>query len=710
MAKKSQRDDGAAYQKKRQAAAATSKQVSLAGRDIFPLPEVVNPARKAACRESYPLFCRTYFPQVFNRPWSPDHLRAADKIESAARFGGFYAYAMPRGGGKTSLAEAAAQWAILYGYQDFVVLLGSDEDSAVEILHSVKREFEVNELLLEDFPEACYPIRCLDGIAHRANGQLYEGKRTYITWTASEIVLPAIPGSMCSSAIVVVAGITGRIRGMKFKRPDGRSVRPGLVIPDDPQTDESARSPTQCESREKILCGAVLGLAGPGKDLGVIMPCTVIRPGDLSDTMLDRARHPDWQGERSKMVTSFPERIDLWEEYRAKRAAGILAGDRGKAGTAFYAENREEMDRGAAVTWPERKTPDELSGIQHAMNLRYKVGDPAFFAEYQNDPLPDVAPDPEALTADQIASKTNGRERGEVPNAVTRIVAFIDVQKPLLPWVVCGFEDDFTGYVLDYGTWPDQQRLYFQRRDAKRTIQHLARDDKNLKNAGLEAQIRWALDSLSGELLRRTWPRDDGAAMTIERCLVDANWGESTDVVYQFVRESPHAAVLLPSHGKYVGAASLPFAEYKRKRGDRVGLNWRMPNVQGRRVVRYVLFDSNFYKSFAHARLGVPIGGVGSLSLFGDDADRHKLFAEHITAEDGVKTEGRGRQVVEFKIKPTRPDNDWLDCLAGCCVAAAIQGVTLSETTGPRRAAPQPRQSVADLLKNRKVHYGRRIN
>ncbi len=77
-------------------------------------------------------------------------------------------------------------------------------------------------------PEVCFPIQALDGIANRANGQLYQGKRTQIGWTAKEVVLPTIAGSKASGAIIKVAGLTGRIRGMKFKRPDGKTVRPSL--------------------------------------------------------------------------------------------------------------------------------------------------------------------------------------------------------------------------------------------------------------------------------------------------------------------------------------------------------------------------------------------------------------------------------------------------------------------------------------------------
>ena len=108
-------------------------------------------------------------------------------------------------------------------------------------------------------------------VFQRAAGQLYQGKQTHMGWTAREIVLPTIAGSLASGAIIRVAGITGRIRGMKHKRADGSSARPSLVLIDDPQTDESARSPSQCANRERILAGAILGLAGPGKKIAGLM-------------------------------------------------------------------------------------------------------------------------------------------------------------------------------------------------------------------------------------------------------------------------------------------------------------------------------------------------------------------------------------------------------------------------------------------------------
>ena len=352
------------YEAHKERAAQRNREMSLLGRDIGELPAVVDPERKAKAERDFRYFCEQYFPQTFHLAWSPDHLKVIAKIEQAVLEGGLFAMAMPRGSGKTSLCETACLWALLYGHREFVALIGSDEEHAANMLDSIKAELENNEALLEDFPEVVYPIRCLEGIHQRAGGQLYQGRQTHIGWTAREIVLPTIPGSKASGGIIRVAGITGRIRGMKYKRPDGRSVRPSLVLIDDPQTDESARSPSQCATRERILAGAILGLAGPGRKIAGLMTVTVVRPDDMADRILDRDKHPQWQGERTKMVYAFPTNEALWAKYAEIRAEG-LRNDQGiAAATEFYRQHREAMDEGAVVAWPQRYNPDELSAIQ----------------------------------------------------------------------------------------------------------------------------------------------------------------------------------------------------------------------------------------------------------------------------------------------------------------------------------------------------------
>lgn len=684
------------YEEKKERDTARLNAQAAFGRDIGKIPPVKNARRKKRCGPSFRLFCEQYFPSTFDLAWSDDHLKVIGQIEESVLRGGLFATAMPRGSGKTSLAEVACIWSILYGHRQFVALIGSDEGHASQMLDSIKTDMESNDLLEEDFPEAIYPIRMLEGIPHRCNGQLCQGERTQIGWAAGEIIMPTIPKSKASGAVVKVAGITGGLRGMKFKRPDGKSVRPSLVVIDDPQTDQSARSPSQCETRERILAGAILGLAGPGKKISGIMPCTVIRAGDMADRILNRELHPEWNGTRTKMVYAFPKNMDLWDKYKDVLEESFRTGDGGKLATAFYAENRAPMDEGSILAWKERFNPDELSALQHAMNLKFR-DERAFFSEYQNEPMPEDESRPDDLTPDMVAAKINRMERGRVSMACNKITAFIDVQASILFYVVTAWEDSFSGYVLDYGSFPDQRTPYFTLNDARVTL------SSEIKATGIEGQLYGGLAALTSDLLSHEWQRDDGASLKIERCLIDANWGTSTDLIYKFCRESGHSTILMPSHGKYVGASSIPMREYSKKPGDKTGLNWRLPSLQGKRSIRYAIYDTNFWKSFVHARLSVAMGDKGCLSLFGTKPEEHRMFADHICAEYRVRTQGRGREVDEWKWKPDRPDNHWLDCLAGCAMAASIQGVTLAETSAPSPTAKPRRVSFAELQRRKSM-------
>ena len=676
------------YEDRRNAERDRQAEQSLAGRDIGPLPEVVNPDRKAACERNFQLFCESYFPETYSLAWSPDHLKVIEKIETAVLRGGLFALALPRGSGKTTITESAALWSMLYGHREFVVLIGATESAALELLDSLKTELEVNERLAEDFPEVCYPVAQLEGIANRCAGQLYKGERTRITWTSNEIVLPTVEGSRASGIIVRVAGITGRIRGMKFKRSDGRSVRPSLVVIDDPQTSESAGSLEQTRKRVRVLAGDILGLAGPGQKISGIMPCTIIRPGDMADIILNRNTHPDWNGEKTRMVYRFPTNMKLWEEYAEIRAEALRTEGNFQKATEFYLANREAMDAGAEVSWEARFNHDEVSALQHAMNLKFQ-DEAAFQSEYQNDPLPDDTADDSLLSVDEICAKINGLARRRVPLKCDRLTMFVDVQKALLFYVVIAWAEDFTGAVIDYGSWPDQHRHEYSLADANPSIQTL------FPKAGFEGALYAALSALTDECLGREWGREDGAVLKIERALVDANWGQSTDVVYQFCRQSSLAGVILPSHGRYVGASSKPMTEYRKQQGDRLGFNWMIPNVAGKRAIRHVIYDTNYWKSFIHARLAVPVGDKGSLTLYGRIPGAHQLFAEHLTAEYRVKTQGRGRTVDEWKLKPQSHDNHFLDCVAGCAVCGSMLGASLPETL-PAKLDRKPMIRLSD--------------
>ena len=645
-----------------------ARRVSAAGRDIGPPPAVVDAARRDGTRSDFRAFCETYASESFPLAWSPDHITAISKIEGAVLRGELFAFAMPRGSGKTTLCEWASIWALLHGHRQFIVIVGSDQAIAEQMLDSIKSHLEQNDLLAEDFPEATYPIRALEGINARARGQTSEGAPTKIEWTADQITLATIPGSKSSGAAVRVAGITGRIRGLRHTRPDGKTIRPDLVLIDDPQTDESAASPSQCATREKTLAGAILGLAGPGKEISGLCTVTVIRTDDLADRLLDRQRHPSWQGERTKLVYEWPDAEDDWSEYAELRREGQRDGTGTGRADEFYRQRQARMDAGSRVAWPERKAAGDLSAIQHAWNLRIDRGESAFNAEFQNAPLADdITTD--KLDKRQLPLRATNIPRGIVPAGHTKLTAFVDVQERLLYWLVASWSESFGGHVVAYGSHPDQGSSFYEAGSARKTLALAT------PGASFEAALRAGLDETARLLLSRDWKREDGVPMRISQILVDSNWGQSTAVVRNFCRSTPFAAQILPSRGKGVGASGTPMGPRK-NRGDRGGLNWLVgKTAEGVQIE--ATYDTNFWKTFTSARLRLGLGDPEAIMFH---AGNHEMLIEHLISEFPVRVEARGRSVDEWK--SVARENHFWDCLVGAAVAASITGLEPAASEG----------------------------
>lgn len=661
-----------AYQKHREAMATRMREQRAKASEVAPLPAVLDPERKAESKVDLRFFCEQYRPAAFGMGWSDDHLKVIDRIEKTCKSGGLFALAMPRGSGKTTITVTAALWALLHGWRRWVCLIGATQPKAQKLLKSLKTELRFNGLLLEDFPEACWPIRCLEGRSTRAVGQTYQGQETNITWLTDTITMPTIDGSASSGATVTVAGITGDIRGQQETLADGSVMRPDYVLLDDPQTRESAKSPQQTDDRIAILQGDILGLAGPGIKISGIMPCTVIKRGDMADQMLDRELNPEWHGERTQMLYGMPTHMGLWHSYRDMQVLDLRNGGDGSAATQYYQANQEAMDEGAKAAWPDRHNEDEASGIQHAMNLFFR-DEEAFFAEYQNQPI--ESQEEGELSEDEIAARTNTIARGVVSDQADHLTAFVDVQKEMLFYSVVAWRKDMTGWVVDYGGWPDQKTTNFRYHQARHTI------SKMWPGQPLEVTIRRSLTELVNHLCGKSWPREDGAEISIDRLLIDANWGLSRDVVYNFCRDSQHRSIVRPSHGKYVGASSEPLnARVVKKVGKTIGKHWRLDKARDAKV-RHVLYDTNFWKSLMMARLATEPGTSGSMTLYQASPREHKTLARHLKSEYAVRTEGRGRVCDEWKVRPDKADNHWFDCLVGCCVAASMLGCDLMTST-----------------------------
>jgi hypothetical protein len=636
------------------------------GRDIGPIPAVKDPARREACRLDLDKFLLIYLPRRFYLPFSPDHRKVIGKLQSMLLRGELYAEGVYRSFGKTAIAEGGALWAALYGHREFIPVLAATEGKAGEIMESIQNELRHNDLLAEDFPEVCFPIRALEGIAHRCVGQLCQGRPTEIEWRVDAVRFPTIAGSVSSGMTILASGITGSIRGMKYRAPDGTLKRPDLVIIDDAQNDKSAASPTQCDYRERLITGAVLGLAGPDKKISGLMTTTVICKGDIAHRFLDRRRHPEWQGDTIPLVKKWADRHDdLWlKQYAELRRRDIPDAEGGRKlaeqqATEFYLAHRAEMDAGCQVSWPEKREKGEVSAIQNAYNLLVDRGLPAFMAEQQCAPLDEFEGIEPALEPRDILAKFNGLPRYTAEHGASAVAAFVDCGSTShVHWLTCWFGDGFTGGLLDRGVLPVTRGKY-----------------------GVEAALTQALAAAAGQICGRAYPVAGGGELRLALCLVDSGWQART--VYQFCRQSPFAAVLAPSKGQG-GELELraPKLCARRDQGD----GWYHA-LTLRRDARLLVYDTDKFKSFAAERLRTPMGGRGCFSLWGSAAEVHRAFAEQVTAErPESKTKKTGDVFQKWTMLPGRENHGW-DCLVGCHVAAARVGVTLDAGGGQASGA-----------------------
>lgn len=686
------------YEIHKQKMADRSREKSLAARDIGEIPKPLHVEEAAACRLNLALFCKTFLPGWFPKAWSPQHLQVIREIENIILNGGMQAIAMPRGRGKTTITKAACLWAVLYGHRKYVLWLAAEDEKAGAAINDFWKTLRRSEKIVAAFPAACYPL--VRGGSDQRSRPLYQGRELDMGRRELQIILPDIEGSPAASNVLEAGGLLGSVRGPQYQRSDGTIARPDCVILDDPQTDQSAKSTQpggQCDTREKVINGAVLGLGGPGVKMAAVMPCTIIRENDLSSRILNRKLNPDWHGITGKMLETLPLNMPLWEKYNAKRIESLNEENSIRLATDFYLVHRQELDRGAIPTWDEDFEPGEASAVQHAMNLYFRDR-PSFFAERQNAPL--LAWDSvEQLNREDILQRYNLLPRFIVPDDTSVITAFVDVHKDILYWMVVAWRQNFSGQITAYGTWPDQRSAQFDQRNADFKIGALP----EFKSKSLETQLEMAFLALYPQL-DREWQTESGEIMRLSMSLIDANWEKSTAVVHKFAATSAWRGKIFGSHGRGISAAQKPISAWKRANRDVFGppdnASWTIPADRGDHPWRHVVFDANVWKTHVAEFLMADPDGAASLALHAPEQQYdHRLLADHFTSEHREPKIGPYRTADSWSLPDTRPDNHWLDCLTGAAVAASIRGIRIPQL-GAAKAVKVKKKART------KVHYG----
>lgn len=668
------------------------------------MPPVVDPERKASCEFDLGLFQTTYIGNAFKLEAGDHHLELNEYLEGVIIDGEKQALAFPRGDGKTTTCISAAAWGIAYGHVKFVVVIAANDSQATKIMKNIKQIFK-SKIFAEDFPEISFPIIKLENIATRCSGQLLNGKPTNMKWNDSETILPTIEGSAASGARIVVGGITGSgIRGLLEFTEDLEALRPDCAIVDDFQTKQSAKSQGadgQCQKLLDIIQNDIAGMEGQDRPMGMMVPCTIIEPGDAAEQIVDPDRYPEFNGMRIAALTKMPENLDWWtdtyftilkkcdrakvehKKSEARRKAEWKKVNRADKTAKFektrktdkdfyqpaidyYLDNRAEMDNGFECSWDNRKK-HWASGTQFAMNM-YLRNQKRFWCEYQNDPGALIDENDIRLRPEVVVNNTNGLARKAEPEGFGIETMAIDLNDYGLNCAHVFWRLDMTGNIADYFEYTPHDRGYVFKNDM-----NLVREVE-FSNALKTLITKWAADH--------------------PQCLigVDGNW--QTQTVHNVVSELKEKGIKVEvMRGVHYKKFNEPDSRNKRlyKRGNKSHL-WQGP--KGREIV----FESDWWHMTTQGGFKINSPLQGSLSLWGKDGMMHTKYALECTND--VYKHYNPADYNKMYIKSNMGGrNDKFDATSMCQVLANMNGARFDYEEGQ---GEQKYYSLADQIRKNK--------
>lgn len=638
---------------------------TAAAQEIGPLPPVANHERRQRASASNLLFADTYFKPTFYLPWAPYQRSMMDRFENVVLSGGRECHAVRRGGLKSTCARVSTLWAVINGHRRFPVLVGATDDKASEHRENFFSLLASSTLLLDDYPEIAplllkwrQPKRQfrLDGrllALHPKDGR-------------GRIVFPDIhDAASCQAHIAPYSVNATDVSGLSYVDRFGVTIRPDLLVFDDVQTPQSARSPLMTEEREDAVTKTFCGLAGLGQKIAAIMVATVREHDDLTERFLSRAKHPDWDGEKYPSIIRMPDKMDLWEIYSQKLGQGETPIEGKRLAQEYFADHRESMEAGGVVAWEHDKLPDELSALQSLMTVR--ALDPSFFrCEIQQEGEVPVNTSGLRLDAQTLLARTSGHPRGLVPDEASYLTAYIDSSDKVLWWVVLAVGKHFSGTIVDYGTWPDQRRPVFYKQNLAYPIGHDSVGkswEESFVNAHNELE----------EFLCGDWQTVDGEIRQIDLILKDWSDGGQMPLIRSQIAASKNKTRLRAAKGFAPKPGRKPIHLWGDPVRDKSGTGWIERRTENPMHVQY---DANIIKNLAARRLLTARGAPSAILLPGDDVQINRLLAEHLTSEKPKELSYDGAKGVVWALTPYR-DNDWWDCFCGCLTAASVLGCRL---------------------------------
>ena len=305
-------------------------------------------------------WAKKYLPAHFSRQPSAMHTWLARRLDLMQdRRGSKLNVLGPRGGAKSTIGTLAYPLrAALEHTEPYIWIVSDTKHQAAAHLENIRCELTENRLLAEKYPDAA------------GRGPV---------WRSGRIVLR-------SGAVIEAFGTGQRIRGRRH-----RENRPSLIVCDDLQNDSHILSAAQRERARVWFHGSLLK-AGDGRT-NIVNLATALHREALA---LEITTSPGWVSQTFKAIQKWPANMSLWEQWESIYT-DLSANNYAARAREYYEKNRQKMDEGAAVLWPENED------LYRLMCMRVQSGRTAFEREKQNSPVnPEYCEWPESYFDESI--------------------------------------------------------------------------------------------------------------------------------------------------------------------------------------------------------------------------------------------------------------------------------------------------------------------
>lgn len=225
-----------------------------------------------------------------------------------------------------------------------------------------------------------------------------------------------------------------------------------------------------------------------------------------------------------------------------------------------------------------------------------------------------------------IEQRMSNLPRGIAPRGSKWLTIGVDLGKRFATWAAIAWDAEYNGHVVDYGTF------------------EIASDSLGIERATMIA-LREFADAVSVG-----WKIDGQGyshPIKVSQGWVDSGFTESAQVVYEFCREREGGQVWRPCKGYGTNMDISRWYNRPKTTGSIVKVigdeyHFALIPAQG---VLLVEVNSDYWKSFVHARFSTEIGTGAAMTLyFSPDRNAHKSFAKQLTAERKFEeyTPGKG--------------------------------------------------------------------